>query len=78
MHTADKEGNLVSESYLPEFLYASFNRATSMNIDDNAHRKNERLFYIRMNISTMRLGKDMKKGETYDVKNMELSSIILK
>ena len=49
-----------------------------MNIDDNAHRKNERLFYIRMNISRMRLGKDMKKGETYDVKNMELSSIILK
>ena len=35
------------KDFLPEFLYASFNRSTSMNIDDNAHRKNERLFYFR-------------------------------
>jgi len=49
-----------------------------MNIDDNTHRKNERLFYIRMNISAIRLDKDLKKGETYDVRNVELSLIILK
>ena len=39
-----------------------------MNIDDNTHRKNERLFYIRMNISATSLDKELKKGETYDVK----------
>ena len=33
-----------------------------MNIDDNTHRKNERLFYIRVNISAIRLGKDLKKA----------------
>ena len=38
-----------------------------MNIDDNTHRKNERLFYIRMNISATRLDKELKKGEIYDV-----------
>ena len=32
-----------------------------MNIDDNTHRKNEPLFYIRMNISAIRLDKDLKK-----------------